>query len=58
MDFNIFKIIFPASGDVGTSRLYAQGSLGVARSTCTQGFITKLTVTNFFLEDLSYNYVF
>ena len=67
LDFKIFKIIFlqekktffddiffPASGDVGTSRLYAQRGLGVGRSSCTLSFIKKCTVTHFFLEDLSY----
>ena len=47
------SIFFPASGDVNTSRIYAQSSLGIPYSPATPGFIQKCTVTTFFLEDLS-----
>ena len=62
----IFKIIFlqekksfsinffPASGDVNTSRIYAQSSMGIPYSPATQGFMKQLPVTTFSLESLSY----
>ena len=48
------SIFFSGSGDVGTSRLYAQSRLGVTMPGATLSFMKKLTVTKFFLEGLSY----
>ena len=67
MKIEIFKIIFlqekniffetdffSDSENVSTSRIYAQSGLGVTLSGATHRFMQKLTVTNFFLEQLSY----
>ena len=48
------QIFFPASGDVHTSRLYAQSGLGVTFCRRAPLFIKRYTVTTFSLEDLSY----
>ena len=66
-EIEIFKIIFlqekkkffdqfffSASGDVNTSRIYAQSSLGIPYCPATLGFMEQLPVTTLFLEDLSY----
>ena len=48
------SIFFSASGDVNTSRIYAQSSLGIPYCPATLGFMEQLPVTTLFLEDLSY----
>ena len=67
MKIEIFKIIFlqekkiffdsdffSVLENVSTSQIYAQSGLRVTLSSATQGFIQICTVTNVFLEQLSY----
>ena len=49
-----FFDFFSKSENVSTSRIYAQNSLATPAPGATQGFMKKLTVTNFLLEGLSY----
>ena len=44
--------------NVSTSRIYAQSGLGVTLAGSASLFITRYTVTTFYLESLSYKNVF